>query len=96
MYLRKSRDNKNDKTLYCQTLDIETGVFTAGYGEDYKVTWNLSGYDSGSRGYIHLYKNFLQMPESILWSLSSGAANDLHFRNGRGTLGRHIFQHKST
>ena len=21
MYLRKSRDNKNDKTLYCQTLD---------------------------------------------------------------------------
>ena len=95
MYLRKSRDNKNDKTLYCQTLDknsrykslyihagmdIETGVFTAGYGEDYKVTWSLSGYDSGSRGYIHLYKNFLQMPESILWSLSSGAANDFSSR----------------
>ena len=48
-------------------MDIETGVYTAGYGEVYKVTWSMSGYDSGSRGYIHLYKNFLQMPESILW-----------------------------
>ena len=92
MYLRKSRDNKNDKTLYCQTLgknsrykslyihagmDIDTGVYTAGYGGVYEVTWSLSTDDdpSHSNSEIYLYKNFLQMPESILWGAGYGSTS---------------------
>ena len=58
-------------------MDIDTGVYTAGYGGVYEVTWSLSTDDdsSHSNSEIYLYKNFLQMPESILWGAGYGSTS---------------------
>ena len=59
-------------------MDIETGLYTAGYAGVYEVTWSLAAYDDHdhTNPHIHLYKNNLQMPESILSGASSSPVND--------------------
>ena len=59
-------------------MDIETGIYTAGHGGVYEVTWSLVAWDDSSYTdpHIYLYKNFLQMPESILYSASASSAWD--------------------
>ena len=63
-------------------MDIETGAYTAGYGGVYEVTWSLVAWDDSSHtdSYIYLYKNSLQMPESILSAASSSSALDYSSR----------------
>ena len=59
-------------------MDIETGVYTAGYAGVYEVTWSLAAYDDHDHAnpHIYLYKNNLQMPESVLWGSSVSPVND--------------------
>jgi len=66
------------------TMDVETGIFTSGWGGTYTVTWSL--YDHGNsnqRVDLYLRKNEEMIPESQYFSINSPSGYD---QGGRSLL----------
>merc|ERR1712215_12337 len=66
------------------TMDVETGIFTSGWGGTYTVTWSL--YDHGNskqRVALYLRKNEEMIPESQYFSINSPSGYD---QGGRSLL----------
>ena len=49
-------------------MNIETGVFTAGYGGVYLISWSITASDTTDTAdmEVYLYKNSMQIPETAL------------------------------
>ena len=55
-------------------MNIETGVFTAGYGGVYQISWSINAVDHTAIDdmTVYLYKNSMQIPETILKTIITG------------------------